>query len=94
MKSVNDKEAWAEAVLMSATKLEKQKLPSGTYAKILSKIHLRKAERTPLRWVQAAAAVFLCLISLEIYLTQYIPEESSAEFVELIPENNNSLYDE
>ena len=94
MKSVNDTDAWAEALLNSATELEKQPLPSGSYEKIVSKIYRRKSEKTPFGWVIAVAAVFLCLIGLELYLTQYSPEEPNTELVELIPENNNHLYDE
>tara|TARA_B100000508_G_C11451880_1_gene274552 strand:+ start:983 stop:1267 length:285 start_codon:yes stop_codon:yes gene_type:complete len=94
MKSVNDKDAWAEEMLKSATELKRQQLPSGSYQKILARINQPKSEQTPIRWIRTAAAIFLCLIGLELYLAHGAPEENNAEIVDLIPENNNHLYDE
>ena len=69
--------------------------PEGLYDGILQKIGEQERNTLPKHWVWAAAAVFACLLTVEVRLVLKGTSTEAADAIEQIaPMNNNHLYHE
>ena len=66
--------------------------PEGLFSRIEKRIENVKDNVVPLTWVKLAAAVFVCVFSVEIFLLSNQSELSN--LTELILTADNTLYDE
>jgi len=72
--------------------IQKANPPEGLFLKIEQKIDKVKSNLVPLSWIKVAAAVFVCVFSIEIYvLTNQV---QTTDLSELIQTADNTLYDE
>ena len=85
------KEEWVERVLKSTENREKQHPSAQVLTNILEEIEV-KNERISSAWVRAVAAVFLCVLSIEIAVVSMDTAEESIELTEIIPDNDNTIY--
>ena len=72
--------------------IEKVYPPENLLLKIERKIERAKENVVPSTWVKQAAAVFICVFSLEIFVLSNSSE--SNQLTELIQTTDNTLYDE
>lgn len=66
--------------------------PEGLFLKIEQKIERAKSKVVPMTWIKVAAAVFVCVFSVEIYLLSN--QSQATDLTELIQTTDNTLYDE
>ena len=82
-----------EDQLQLLEKIQKVEAPSELYAKILNKIENHRKDVVSLKWIFAAAAVIVILISFNITLIQNTKDYSRSDFETLFmmkPENTFS----
>ena len=69
-------------------------VPEHLYDTILSKIEHRKQPIVSMKWVRAAAAILLCLVSIEVYLFTKTVNKQNNSLELLVELPNNMLYHE
>lgn len=62
------------------------------FNKIEQKIERTRNNVVPMAWIKIAAAVFICVFSVEIYLISN--PSSTSDLAEIIPTTDNTLYHE
>ena len=72
--------------------IKRVKPPEDLYQKIELKIENAKGNLISFTWVKVAAAVFVCVFSVEIYLLSN--QDQTSDITELIQTADNTLYDE
>lgn len=67
--------------------------PDALYAKVLQRI--QKQQTISIRWVRAAAAIIVCIISVELYMFANLSQShNQTNLTELVPVTDNMLYHE
>ena len=70
-------------------------VPEHVYNNILQKIEQKRTSNViPMKWVGAAAAVLLCLISLEVYVFTKESTSNKNNLESIVELPNNMLYNE
>lgn len=72
--------------------IQKVNSPEGLFLKIEQKINKFKSNLVPLSWIKVAAAVFVCVFSMEIYVLT--DQGQTTDVTDLIQTADNTLYDE
>ena len=72
--------------------IQKVNSPEGLFLKIEQKINKVKSNLVPLSWIKVAAAVFVCVFSMEIYVLT--DQGQTTDVTDLIQTADNTLYDE
>ena len=72
--------------------IQKVNSPEGLFLKIEQKIDKVKSNLVPLSWIKVAAAVFVCVFSVEIYVLTN--QGQTTDVTDLIQTADNTLYDE
>jgi len=72
--------------------IQKVNPPEGLFLKIEQKIDKVKSNLVPLSWIKVAAAVFVCVFSVEIYVLTN--QGQTTDVTDLIQTADNTLYDE
>ena len=72
--------------------IQKVNSPEGLFLKIEQKIDKVKSNLVPLSWIKVAAAVFVCVFSMEIYVLT--DQGQTTDVTDLIQTADNTLYDE
>lgn len=72
--------------------IQKVNSPEGLFLKIEQKINKFKSNLVPLSWIKVAAAVFVCVFSVEIYVLTN--QGQTTDVTDLIQTADNTLYDE
>lgn len=72
--------------------IQKVNSPEGLFLKIEQKINKVKSNLVPLSWIKVAAAVFVCVFSVEIYVLTN--QGQTTDVTDLIQTADNTLYDE
>jgi hypothetical protein len=72
--------------------IKKVNPPEGLLLKIEQKIDNVNSNLVPLSWIKVAAAVFVCVFSVEIYVLAN--QVQTTDLTELIQTADNTLYDE
>lgn len=79
-------------ILKSTKRVE---APDYLYDNILKKVEQRKNSTISIVWVRTAAAVLVCMISVEVYLVRdSLMEQEKNALKSVLPTNNNVLYNE
>lgn len=84
-----------EEILEILKSTKRAEAPAHLYDNILKKIQQRKKSTVSIVWVRAAAAVLICMISVEVVLVRnsFVEQERNA-LKSILPTNNNILYNE
>jgi hypothetical protein len=75
--------------------IKKVEPPDYLFDNILRIVEQRKKSTISIVWVRAAAAVLICMISIEVYLVRdSLVEQEKISLKSVLPNNNNMLYNE
>lgn len=75
--------------------IKKVEPPDYLFENILRIVEQRKKSTINIIWVRAAAAVLVCMISIEVYLVRdSLVEQEKISLKSVLPNNNNMLYNE
>ena len=94
MTEVSSKKIDMEKHLQILNDIQRVEAPDGLYEKVMGEINERKI--IPLRWLSVAAAVFLALVSADLYVVMKdSPSAQQNNTVEVLaPLPNNMLYND
>jgi hypothetical protein len=93
MKNESSKVTMNESLELLKT-IKRVDVPEHLYDAILSKIDQRKQPIVSMKWVRAAAAILLCLVSIEVYLFTKTVNKQNNSLELLVELPNNMLYHE
>ncbi|MCB0481766.1 MAG: hypothetical protein KDC83_10060 [Flavobacteriales bacterium] len=83
-----------EMILGQLENIKRAEISDRVYDRIVERIS-KTSEKIPVVWVRAAAAVFLCLLAIEILsVNSLTKEKNKSEVAQLVPQSNNYLYNE